>query len=455
MGDTGRVTVQISADLMKVFVIVAKDDDKPVTMDEALAAIKGQGVVVAVDRDALDKAVSEPGLKVQVASGVAPVNGEDSQFKIEFAQPNGKPDEAADGRVDFYELHIVTSVKKGDLLATRIPPTAGTDGINAKGEPVPAKPGRLKPLPGGKNTAESETGDQLFAAIDGQAVVDRAGKITVSPVYTVSEDVDFSTGNVDFIGSVKVSGSICAGFSVKAGVNVEVGASCEALLCNAGEDVVVRGGIQGGRRQGRVVAGRDIHARFAENALMDAGRDVLVGEAILHSTVNAGRKVVVRGGKGLISGGVITAGEEVSARVIGSTLATPTEIQVGVDPRTRDDLSGASTAADKIKKELTQVELALKKLKELEETLPPDKKALIPVLTRQRFVLAGEYQRQADKSKSLQETLKAQRKGRIRADIIFPGVKVTIGGAVLFLKDEMKYVTLGLNEEGEIRVRAQ
>ncbi|MGE5542627.1 MAG: DUF342 domain-containing protein, partial [Bacillota bacterium] len=371
----------------------------------------------------------------------------------EFQEPVGRPTESSDGRANFYDLHLVTNVKKGDLLATRIPPTGGRDGLNVRGVAVPARPGRLVPLPKGNNTVESDTGDALYAAVDGQALVDRTGKIMVSPVYNVNGNVDFSTGNVDFVGSVKVKDGIQPGFSVRADINIEVGASCEGLLVEAGQDVIVRGGIQGGRRQGKVVAGRDIIARFAENATMEAGRDVAVSEAIMHSTVSAGRRVGVKG-KGLIAGGVITAGEEVSAKVIGSTLATPTEIQVGVDPKVRNDLAEATEETEKLRKDLKQVDLALRKLKEMEQLgLPPDKRALIPVLTRQKNLLSGEVQRRSEQANRLQEEMKSQKRGKVRAELVYPGVKVTIGEAVLFVKDEMKDVVLGLNEAGEIRVK--
>ncbi len=451
--DKREISVQVSPDEMKLFVIVPRDEENPVTSEEVVAAIRAGGVCVDLDRDALETAVENPGRKVLVAQGTPPVNGEDSSCKVEFDEPIGRPAECSDGRANFYDLHLVMNVKKGDLLATRIPPTGGTDGLNVRGAPVPARPGRLISLPKGNNTVESDSGDALYAAIDGQALVDRVGKIAVSPVYTVNGSVDFSTGNVDFVGSVKVKDGIHAGFNVKTDVNIEVGASCEGLLVEAGQDVIVRGGIQGGRRQGKVVAGRDIVARFAENATMEAGRDVAVGEAILHSIVSAGRKVAVKG-KGLIAGGVITAGEEVSAKVIGSTLATPTEIQVGVDPKVRNDLTNASSETERLKKELKQVDLVLRRLKEMEQLgLPPDKKALIPVLTRQKNLLSGEVQRQSEQAGKLQENMKAQRRGKVRAELVYPGVKVTIGDAVLFVRDEMKDVILGLNEAGEIRVK--
>ena len=49
------------------------------------------------------------------------------------------------------------------------------------------------------------------------------------PVYVVPGDVDFSTGNIDFIGSVKVMGSVRNGFSVKAEGNVEIMGRLEGL----------------------------------------------------------------------------------------------------------------------------------------------------------------------------------------------------------------------------------
>src|SRR5690606_15317621 len=127
--------------------------------------------------------------------------------------------------------------------------------------------------------------------------------------YVVPGDVDFSTGNIDFIGSVKVMGSVRNGFSVKAAGNVEIMGRLEGGFINTGGNIVVKEGIVG-QGKGNIKAGGSVYARFLENAQVEARKDVLVGDSIMHSTVRAGGKIVVNGKKGKIVGGLCFAGRE-------------------------------------------------------------------------------------------------------------------------------------------------
>ena len=59
----------------------------------------------------------------------------------------------------------------------------------------------------------------------------------------------------------------------------------------------------------------------------------------MHSNVRAGRTVKCVGAKGLIVGGLIQAGERVTASMIGNSMSTATVIEVGVQ-------TGASSRAE-------------------------------------------------------------------------------------------------------------
>ena len=83
------------------------------------------------------------------------------------------------------------------------------------------------PLPRGKNTEISEDGTQLVASIAGS--VDFTGNVfQVKPVLEVPGDVDFSTGNINFLGDVNIRGNVLSGFTVRAMGNVRVEGVVEA-----------------------------------------------------------------------------------------------------------------------------------------------------------------------------------------------------------------------------------
>ena len=80
---------------------------------------------------------------------------------------------------------------------------------------IPAKSGKNVPLPQGRNTEISEDGTQLLASIAGS--VEFTGRsFQVKPVLEISGNVDFSTGDLDFLGDINICGNVLSGFTVRA-----------------------------------------------------------------------------------------------------------------------------------------------------------------------------------------------------------------------------------------------
>jgi uncharacterized protein (DUF342 family) len=156
-------------------------------------------------------------------------------------------------------------------------------------------------------------------------VIDR--KISIDAVFLLNGNVDFSSGNIDFVGNVLINGSIASGFSVKAQGDIEVKGFIEGAEVIAGGNILVKGGIKSGVK-GIVKAGENISARFVENARLEAGKDIIVREAIMQSFIKAGGNVMVSDRKATIVGGVVQASHTVEAKIIGSQLATQTVIEL-------------------------------------------------------------------------------------------------------------------------------
>lgn len=166
------------------------------------------------------------------------------------------------------------------------------------------------PLPIGKNV---EIRDELIVVSSVSGQFNYANrKISVLPIIEIKGDVDLSTGNVNFVGGVIVRGSVTEGFSVKAGENVEVHGSVCGVV--EGQNVFIKMGVQGSMHKGRILAEKNVVAKFIENAQVVAGEEVIVSEAILHSKVSAGKRIIVDGKRGMVIGGTITAGEEIRSK---------------------------------------------------------------------------------------------------------------------------------------------
>lgn len=439
----GTVILLISADHMEVRAVVRAPahGGEPVTLERVTRELEEASVCFGIDMEAVGRMIEtaaplsegEEGPAFVVAVGRPPVHGEAGAIlHHELLQtPSGYPRLREDGTADYFELNMVRNVQAGTQLATRKPPTPGHPGSDVHGRPLPAQEGRDVKLRAGKGTKLAPDGRAVLAAMEGHAAISDSGEVTVSPIFHVEGDVDFSTGNIDFVGTVVVRGDVGPGFTVKAAGNVEVHGGITGGTVEAGGDVVVRYGITAGGR-GRVKAGGKVQCRFVEGAEISAGGDVTVSEGILNSTVFSGTKVMVSGPRGSIIGGQVRARHEVQARIIGSNVGTPTEIQVGMAP----DLY---TERERLRRKLHQVEERLSRaaqtasfLREQEARSP----AAFTEVQRQslRQSVRSQNQWRADREVLLARlsTLQAQvdevKSARIRAtEMAYPSVRIVIG----------------------------
>lgn len=429
------------------------------TMEGLLDHLRSAGIRLGIDTVLCQQIVMSPASyvkeRVRVAKGQEPVPGEDARIEI-FVEQDGvrKPKVLENGRVDYFDMGSVKLVKKGQVLATRIPPTEGREGLGVNGQAIPAKRGRDFRLPQGRNTSVTPDGCTLIAEADGHvAYTPRDSKIHVFDEYVVQKDVDFSVGNIEFSGSVRVMGNVQPGFKIKAEGDVEIHGYMDAALIEAGGNVTIRGGVQG-RNKGAIRAGGNLKTLFVQNATVDVGGSCIVGESIMHSQVSAGSKVVMDGRKAVIVGGIVRAGEEVVTRVLGSPMASPTEVEVGVHPHMRAELSSIHESLKELSKQIDKTQKAILLLENMGGTggnLPPDKKALLQKLrmTLEHYKLEEEelLMRRSEIEVELQDIKSA----RVNVfETVHPGVKVTISNYVYYVRDAMSRVSFAI-KDSEVR----
>ncbi len=445
-----EIHVEISKDRMEATLQIDMSKNAPLlTWDEVLEKINASGIAFGFDEAEARKALDRPGNRVVIAKGQPAVNGIDSQIKYHVDLENkGKPVELDDGKVDYKDLNLFTIVMQGDLLAEKIPSVPGVPGSDVLGIAIVAKAGKEVPLPLGKNVQAVE--NTITAGIAGQVVVAN-NKISVVPVIEIKEDVDLSTGNIEFVGNVVVKGSVQPGFTVKAEGNIEVYGTVSGGIVE-GKNVVIKMGIQGMHR-GYVKAVENVVAKFIENATVQAGNDVIVNEVILHSRISAGKKVIVEGKRGLIAGGNILAGEEIRAKMLGTQMSTSTELEVGVNPQLREEYQNIRREIKKVEVSLEQTQKALSILRGMDQTtMPQDKREMLLKLTKAQFHLVGQVETMRNRMTDIELAFEEMKYGRIKvSEVMYPGVKVVIGTLVKPIREALKFSSL-YAEDGEIRI---
>lgn len=390
---------------------------------------------------------------VLIAEGRPMIPGEDARVEYTYEMDDGGPSPKVldDGKVDLKELNLNINVRKGDVLAKKIPATEGEAGVKVTGEEIPARKGKDLNLFAGKNTILSEDGIQLLADIDG-TVSRTSNKLSVVDIYTIKGDVDYSTGNINFVGTVDILGNVLSGFKVEAHHDVIVHGIVEGAHIIAGGNVYLRRGVQGGDK-GEVEAGGNIEARFVNSARLHAKESIRIGGPAMHCLLEAGDKIEFVGKNGILNGGVARATHSVEAENIGSEMGVATTVEVGVNPvidqHYRDVCEELRVSRENLGK-LNQIIKALKAMKDQQKSLPPEREKMLLDSIKSSYSMMGSVKQLEKEKETLEEEMKSSRAGHIRVrGQVFPGVTIKIGRSVSKIDHAMKMVTLK-REGGEI-----
>ena len=452
------VNVEMSRDKMLgvMWFEEPKNGGNRLSENDIRAAISTKGIVVGFDEELINAICKERqyNYKYIIAKGKAPIDGSDGKIEFKFntaSLKEFKPRLNDDGTVDFRNLDVVRNVKKGDVLAVRIPATQGKDGFNITGQNLKARKGKEARIPKGRNTVILEDGLTLVADVDGKLEYDDHN-VYINTVYTLNGDLDSGIGNIDFVGSVVINGNVHSGFRIKAGGSVEIRGSVDDAIIIAGSNVFLSYGMQGTERS-KITAGGNVVAKFLQNVQVEADGNVIT-EAILHSRVNAGDSIKVETGKGTIVGGSVSATNMIIAKSIGSPMGTVTAIQIGVSPTIYKDHKELGEELKQKTENLNKIDQSIKFLLEKSKVTKLDvqKQLMLQKLTSSRQPLVEEYEELKAKYAKLGIRLSEVREGLIKAtDYVYPGVKVEIGSLVKYIDD--RYVRCVIRRvEGEIYI---
>ena len=456
--------VEISSDEMHAYIKIQPPQipgGRALDEEEIVALLNSSGVVEGIKRDAILRALEEElyNQAVEVAEGIPPVNGEDAKFEYKFRTSTEDITLSEDekGKVDYHNLNLVENVVIGQVLAEKIPATKGIPGKTVTGKILPATDGKDIPLPIGKNVKVSDDGTKVISEINGQVILVK-GLIQVEPILEVPGDVKLTTtGNIVFLGSVLVRGNVDDTMSIKAAGNIDIRGSVGNAILEAEQDIFLRQGLAG-KDKAQIIAGHDIYAKFIEHAqLVKAENDIVVSEGLMYCKVRAGKRVVCNGKRGMIVGGEIMAGEEVNAKTIGSQSYTETLIEVGIDPKSREEQLALEEERRNLKDALREISLNITTLTEQKKhakgNLPPEKEELLMNLTTQRdekTARLNEVEARIGQIKTYLDTLEAKGKVAVQKTV-FPKVKIMVRNAGLEVKDEFNYVTF-VQEAGNIKI---
>lgn len=445
----GNAEVLVSEDLLSASLYFKQvDPDSILDYKELEKWLHTNNIVHGINIELLRVIAASPASycaqPVIIAEGTPAVDGVNGKVEYIYNMDDdfAGPAKLDNGKVDFREVTTLRNVKRGQLIARKISPEPAQAGIKVNGETIPAKDGKEARFKIGKNVVIGPDGMSLYAAIDGILTKTERDKINVFPVYEVNGDVDYKIGNIDFVGTVVIRGNVLSGFRVHASGDIRIIGGVEGAEIDSDGSIEITGGVMGAGK-GHIRAGQNVKCSFVQEGNITAGEDVIVSQSILHSHVMAGRNVLCVGNKGLIVGGHIQAGERLTARIIGNSTSTATEISVGVKPEMRSQLNRLRTEVRELVTNLDKTEKALVLLDQLAAAgqLSAERlemRAKLNITKKQ-----GQEQERALKQelleieKSLEDTTTACVEVK---QAIFGGTKIVIGRYTRFVKERAERI---------------
>lgn len=389
--------------------------------------------------------------QIVVASGLAPVDGKNAYIDYSFnTNRHISPAVKADGSVDFFNLNLIKNCHKGDLLAQLTPADLGTPGKTVLNENVKQHTVRVMSLRFGKNVVISDDKLKLYAGSNGNISMD-GSKVIVSNVLKL-ENVDVSTGNIEYDGSVEINGNVAAGFKVTAGGNISVKGSVEGVQLNAGADIILECGMNGMGR-GLVHAGGSIVTKFIENANVYAAGSI-VCESIIHSKVVSETCITVEGRKGNIIGGNVSATEKIIAKTIGSEMGIDTTISVGVSSELKNSIMTLLREITDSKKKLESITPAISNFSEKMRSgvsLTPKQLEYLQQIALLGKSLESNIQEKTEKVAILQDKAMESKNAEIVVTYAcYPGTLIAIGNISSNVKQMVSHSKFIL-DNGDIR----
>jgi len=317
--------IAISKDQMEVIMypLTGILDGGLTTLEEVLDACHRENIKVEIDERLVEKQLlaANP-VEIAIAKGVKPEDGKNGyiEFKVDMsAKPQFIPKD--DHAVDYKNAMQVTLVNVGDILADVIPPTEGKDGMDVRGSPIMAKAGEKAKYFLGEGLEEKDT--HIVATAAGTPSV-QDDVLMIHRNYVLQGDVDLSTGNINFPGTVIIHGNVTDGFEVVSEEHIVVNGLISGAKIKAKGYVKCAGGIQGNGKA-EIISGSFVAATFISAATIVAEGDIVITKDILHSNISCLGELRLGGS---IIGGVATVFKGIECTELGSESGVKTVVNI-------------------------------------------------------------------------------------------------------------------------------
>ncbi len=444
------IDISMDANRTTAFVSFTRPENggMDISVSKIMAALEEKNICFGVMRDIIEKVVDRRlyDENICVARWEPPEDGIDGEIKY-FYKPerNIAPIENEHGIVDYKDLGLVRNITAGTPIATISMPTEGKPGKDITGRIVVQKKGVPAKVNVGAGTSLINDGTEIIAAIDGNLAF-RNGAFCVDETLLVNGDVDISSGNIDFIGSVTIKGSVFEGFRVTSKKDINIFGSVNNAELYADGNI----NIKIGSINSSIECRGNVKLGFCENSNVRCKGNV-ESASFVGGNVFAGKKIIASG-KGVMMGGKYTALDGVEASVIGSDKYVKTELTLGNNAILSEERDGLERSITEMEDKIDQLSKILTTLTELSKVgkLSPERETMKSDALRNRIKMQQEIKRNKARIEEIDKDLELTQNISVSAKrMIYPGVKLRINSCILAVKNVENNVKAIVNQ-GEI-----
>lgn len=338
-----------------------------VTKEDIYQDLERREIVFGIKQDAIADLIDRRRLneKILIAEGIPAKKGKDGWFEwfVRLDLPR-IPAPLPDGGVDYVNIEAFEMVDEGEKIAFYHRAEGGVSGKNIYGEMIHAENGmEKKPIRGVGFRIESD-GVTYTSKMNGKFEF-TGGRIIITNMLVIREDVTAVTGKLEVDGSVHVIGSIYSGGYIKATGDIIIEHNVETGRLIAGGNVMIKKGSCS-KNDCYIDAGGEVSGSFFEAANINA-RGNVKANYIMNSNINTMGRVIVSGSKGMLLGGKTSAVKGVDTYNLGNRLHLKTVLDIGRNELYEKEQAAYESKREKLLRDLEALEREWDKILQMEE----------------------------------------------------------------------------------------
>lgn len=363
------------------------------TEEDVYSALKKRGIVVGIKHEAIADMIKKRRMneKILIAEGTPAEDGKNGWFEffVRLDLPR-IPAPLPDGGVDYVNIEAFEMVDEGEKIAVYHPAEKGLDGENVFGEVLHANAGMEKKPLKGEGFLIAPDGVTYYSRMNGKFEYVN-GKIIISNMIVVKEDVTAVTGKLEVDGSVYVVGSVYSGGYIAATGDIIVEHNVEAGRLIAGGNVMIKKGSCS-KYDCFIEAKGEVSGSFFEAANINAEGNVKANY-IMNSNINTMGKVIVSGSKGMLLGGRVCAVMGVDTYNLGNKSHIKTFLEIGKNALYEKMQAKLAEERERILEEMRMLE---DRWHRILKALPPNKEAAVQLIKKLNATIVAKDHELAD-----------------------------------------------------------